>query len=208
MSVPYTTMPLLTPRLVRTLARGSTREASYTPKSCMLGDAGLVRGPKILNTVRMPSSLRMGPTYFMEVWYFWAKKKQMPIFFRSSTHFSGDKSKFTPSASRQSAVPQREEAARLPCLATFTPEAAMTRAEVVEMLKLWALSPPVPTISSTSMSWGTFRAWSRMAAAQPAISSMVSALVLFVERAARNAAFWVGLVSPLMISFMTLYASS
>ena len=43
-----------------------------------------------------------------------------------------------------------------------------------------------------------------MAAAQPAISTMVSAFVLLVERAAKNAAFWVGLVSPLMISFITV----
>ena len=42
-----------------------------------------------------------------------------------------------------------------------------------------------------------------MAAAQPAISSVVSAQALLVERAARNAAFWVGVVSPLMISFIT-----
>ena len=41
------------------------------------------------------------------------------------------------------------------------------------------------------------------AVAQPEISSIVSALVLLVESAARNAAFWVGLVCPLMISFMT-----
>ena len=73
----------------------------------------------------------------------------------------------------------------------------------VEMLKLWALSPPVPTISKMSMPVSTFVAWSRMAAAQPAISSVVSAQALLVERAARNAAFWVGVVSPLMISFIT-----
>ena len=99
---------------------------------------------------------------------------------------------FTPSASRQSAVPHLEEAARLPCLATLTPPAAATSAEVVEMLKLCAPSPPVPTISSTSMPGLTLTAWLRMAAAHPAISSVVSALALLVERAARNAAFWVG----------------
>ena len=110
----------------------------------------------------------------------------------------------TPSASRQSAVPQRDEAARFPCLATFTPPEAATSAEVVEMLKLRALSPPVPTISKMSIPVSTRVAWSRMAAAQPAISSVVSALALLVERAARKAAFWVGVDSPLMISFMTV----
>ena len=110
----------------------------------------------------------------------------------------------TPSASRQSAVPHREEAARFPCLATFMPPAAATRAAVVEMLKLPALSPPVPTISKSSMPVSTLTAWPRMAAAHPAISSVVSARALLVERAARKAAFWVGVVSPPMISFITV----
>jgi hypothetical protein len=81
---------------------------------------------------------------------------------------------------------------------------AATSADVVEMLKLWALSPPVPTISNRSSPASTFVAWARMAAAQPAISSVVSALALLVESAARKAAFWVAVVSPLMISFMTV----
>ena len=95
----------------------------------------------------------------------------------------------------------------MPCFATFMPPAAATNAEVVEILKLRALSPPVPTISNTSIPVSTFTAWSRIAAAQPEISSLVSALALFVERAERNAAFCVGVVSPLMISFITVYAS-
>ena len=158
----------------------------------------------MLNTVRKPSSLRMAPTYFMEVWYFWAKKKHIPASFSNSTHRAGLCWMLTPRASRQSAVPHWEEAARWPCLTTFTPPAAATRAEVVEMLKLWAPSPPVPTISMTSMPVSTLTAWSRMAAAQPAISSVVSARALLVDSAARNAAFWVAEVSPLMISFMTV----
>ena len=96
----------------------------------------------------------------------------------------------TPSASRQSAVPEREDAARLPCFVTLMPDAAMTRAAVVEILKECAPSPPVPTISSVFMpGCSTGVAWLRMASAQPEISSIVSAFVLFVLRAARNAAF-------------------
>ena len=114
----------------------------------------------------------------------------------------------TPRASRQSAVPLFDEAARLPCFAIFTPPAAATNAEVVEILKLCALSPPVPTISSTSIPVSTFVAWSRIAAAHPAISSVVSAFALLVDNAAKNAAFCVGEVSPLIISFITVYASS
>ena len=151
----------------------------------------------------------MPPTYFMEVWYFWAKKKHMPALPSILTRCSGERSMFTPKASRQSVAPLWDEAARLPCLAILMPPAQATKAEVVEMLKLWALSPPVPTISIKSMPpASTLRACSRMAAAQPVISSMVSALVLLVERAAKKAAFWVAVVWPSMISFMTLYASS
>ena len=163
----------------------------------------MVSGPRMLKTVRKPSSLRMAPTYFIEVWYFWAKKKHMPASFSISTHRFGLCWMLMPSASWQSAVPHSDDAARLPCLATFTLPAAHTSAAEVEMLKLWALSPPVPTISNTSMPGSTFVAWSRMAAAQPAISSVVSARALLVDSAARNAAFWVGLVSPDMISFIT-----
>ena len=162
----------------------------------------------MLNTVRIPSSRRIPPTYFMEVWYFCAKKKQKFTFSKSSRHFSGSRLMLTPSASRQSAVPQSEEAARLPCLAIFTPAAAQTMAVVVEILKLWAPSPPVPTISSRSRLCVSRVALSRIAAAQPVISSMVSAFVLLVDSAARKAAFWVGVVSPLIISLMTAYASS
>ena len=76
----------------------------------------------------------------------------MPICFNSSVHFSGVREILTPNASRQSAAPDLELAALLPCFATGTPVAAMTREDVVEILKELAPSPPVPTISSTSMS--------------------------------------------------------
>ena len=155
----------------------------------MDGVPGLVRGPRMLNTVRKPSSLRIAPTYFMEVWYFCAKKKHIPTSFRSSMHRAGLCRILTPRASRQSAVPHWEEAARLPCFATLTPAAAATRADVVEILKLWALSPPVPTISKSSIPVSTLVACALIAAAQPAISSLVSALALLVESDARNAAF-------------------
>ena len=47
-------------------------------------------------------------------------------------------------------------------------------------------------------------ACSRMAAAQPEISLMDSALTLLVESAARKAAFCVWVAAPLMISFITV----
>ena len=65
------------------------------------------------------------------------------------------------------------------------------------------MSPSVPTISSRSSLFSNFIAASLIAAAQPAISSMVSALVDLVERAARNAAFCVAEVLPDIISLIT-----
>ena len=49
-----------------------------------------------------------------------------------------------------SAEPEREEAARLPCLATAQPQAAATSAAVVEMLNVPDPSPPVPAVSTRS----------------------------------------------------------
>ena len=56
-----------------------------------------------------------------------------------------------PSASRRSAAPQAELAARLPCFATAAPAAAATIAAAVEMLNVLAPSPPVPTTSMTGV---------------------------------------------------------
>ena len=60
---------------------------------------------------------------------------------------SGPWSRETPRASSTSAAPLLEDAARFPCLETFTPADAITMDEAVEMLKLFDPSPPVPTIS-------------------------------------------------------------
>src|ERR1043165_5099705 len=53
----------------------------------------------------------------------------------------------TPSAVSTSAAPDFDEKARLPCLATGTPQPATTRALAVEILKVPEASPPVPTVS-------------------------------------------------------------
>ena len=89
---------------------------------------------------------------------------------------------FTPSASRTSAAPLLEDAARFPCFATGTPPAAITSEEVVEMLKEFAPSPPVPTISRTSKSCSNLMQCARIPAAEAVISSMVSP---FMESAVR-----------------------
>ncbi len=88
---------------------------------------------------------------------------------------SGEHSMRTPTASRTSALPHVLDAARLPCLATGTPQPATMKAAAVEMLIVCELSPPVPTMSSTSgKPWSTRTLRSRIARAAPTISSTVS----------------------------------
>ena len=78
----------------------------------------------------------------------------------------------------RSALPQRLETERLPCLATVTPQPATTKAVVVEMLKVPVPSPPVPQVSTTAGADTWMRAaLRRMARAAPASSSKVSPLV-------------------------------
>lgn len=52
--------------------------------------------------------------------------------------------------SRTSALPQRLDTERLPCLATLAPAAAAMTVAPVEMLTDPMPSPPVPTMSSTA----------------------------------------------------------
>ena len=129
----------------------------------------------------------------------------MPIFFSIASLFLTGMSICTPRASSTSAAPHLLVEARLPCFATGTPAAEATRAETVEILKELALSPPVPTISSTSWSFSSFTQWFRMPLAQAVISCMVSP---FMERAMRKALICTGVAWPLMISSMDCSAIS
>ena len=155
--------------------------------------------------VRMPSILRTGATYFMDMWYFCANRKQIPSFSRTSLFFSGSRSILTPSASRQSAAPDLLDAARFPCFATATPPAEITRDAVVEMLKELDLSPPVPTISRTSLSCSMGTPCFLMPLAHAVISSIVSP---FIVMAVKNALIWIGSAFPPMISSMAPSAIS
>ena len=78
-------------------------------------------GPRKLNTVGTPSSLRTGPTKRMAGWKRWAKQNPMPASATQRATPSGPSSIATPSASSTSAVPTDDDAARLPCLQTGTP---------------------------------------------------------------------------------------
>lgn len=128
--------------------------------------------------VRTASSLRTAATFFMAPWWAGANMKPMPVAWMHSATCSGDSVRLAPSASSTSALPLDEEALRLPCLAMGTPAAAATNMDVVEMLKVWLPSPPVPHMSSRSAGLGvtTGVANSRMTCAAAVISPMVSFL--------------------------------
>src|ERR1700683_3843049 len=176
--------------------------------------AGLVNGPRKLNTVGTPSSLRTGPTKRMAGWNRWAKQKPMPASATQRATPSGPSSMATPRASSTSAVPTDDDAARLPCLHTGTPQPATMKAARVVTLMLARRSPPVPTSStptapdpgpgpsSTPSGHGTAAAI--MARARPVTSSAVSPLAC---RRVRNAPIWAGVASPAKTTPMVSSAS-
>ena len=73
-----------------------------------------------------------------------------------------------------SPLPHRLDTDLLPCLATRAPAAAAMRQEPVEMFTEPMLSPPVPTMSSTSPPGLTGTPADRIALARPVISSTLS----------------------------------
>ena len=95
----------------------------------------------------------------------------------------------TPSSSSTSAAPQADEAARLPCLTTVRPDPATTMAAIVEMLTVWARSPPVPTRSTARPATGTAAARASIVATRPSSSSAVSP---FARNRTANAASCAG----------------
>ena len=112
---------------------------------------------------------------------------------------------FTPRLSSTSAAPDLLEALLLPCFATGMPAAAITNEEVVEILNVPELSPPVPTISRTSKGAFIFAALFRITSAQAVISSMFSPFIL---SEVRKAEIWEGVALPFIISVITSFASS
>ena len=111
-----------------------------------------------------------------------------------------------PSASSTSAEPERDDCARLPCLATVTPAAATTSAAMVDILMVPRPSPPVPQVS-TSTPAGTLSlvARARIARAAPTTSLTVSP---FMRSATSNAPICAGVEAPSMIVPITPAISS
>src|SRR3979490_943122 len=100
--------------------------------------------------------------------------KPIPVSATQRPTCSGVMSILTPSEDNTSAAPEREDSARLPCLATGTPEPATMNAAQVETLTEPEPSPPVPTTSTASIGALTRSILARMAVTAPVISSTVS----------------------------------
>ena len=124
----------------------------------------------------MPRSRRADAACRIDGWKVCAKQNVMPASSATAATRSGLRLRLTPSASSTSAEPEEEDAARLPCLTTRTPAAAATIAAIVEMLTVWARSPPVPTMSRLGPATSIRLAWASIVSARPRISSTVSPL--------------------------------
>ena len=173
-SLPWTTQTRSEPRLRSTSAMGPVHFGSNTPITWRLAPAGFESGPSRLKTVRVPSSTRVGPTWRMAPWCRGAMRKPMLASHKASRTSAMSASMVTPRAASRSAEPEREESARLPCLATGTPQPAATSAAAVEILKVPFASPPVPQVSMAPSGASMLSARARMAWAPPVISSTVS----------------------------------
>src|SRR5579863_2111599 len=118
---------------------------------------------------------------------------------------SGEMSILTPSAERTSAAPERDDRARLPCLATGTPAPATMKAAQVDTLTEPEPSPPVPTTSTASGGALTRSILARIADTAPVISSTVSPRT---RRAINNPPICEGVASPDIILSKADAASS
>ena len=116
--------------------------------------------------------------------------------------FSGSWFRSYPKYSKISALPDTPLLERFPCFATIPPEAATTKAAVVDTLNVCVLSPPVP---HTSMIVPLFLGVilmenSCISSNIPSNSSSVSPLSARFER---KSAFCVSVVLPLRMSDIT-----
>ncbi len=186
-----------TPRRAKTPAITGAIRASAQPIACASGRAGLAIGPRKLNVVPIPSSLRATAACRSAGWNAAAKQNVMPASPATRATSSADRSSRMPRRSRTSALPALLEADRLPCLTTVTPAPAATIAAIVEMFTENDRSPPVPTTSSVRPSTASGVAWAYIASTRPCTSSTVSP---FERRATAKPAIWTGVALPARIS--------
>ena len=104
----------------------------------------------------------------------------MPTSSRQRSTTSTGAATSTPSASSTSAEPERDDCARLPCLATRTPAAATTSAAMVDTLMVPRPSPPVPQVSTTTPA-GTRSLCARARIARRGAHHLVDGLALHAQ---------------------------
>src|SRR5207237_4189497 len=97
-----------TPSRVSASAIGGASPASATPSARQPAAAGLQSGPRMLKTVRTPSSRRGTAANRKDGWKRGANRKPMPASRTQAATPSGGSSILTPSASSTSAAPQLE----------------------------------------------------------------------------------------------------
>src|ERR1700728_1865205 len=98
----------------------------------------------------------------------------MPVSAMQRPTRSGVISILTPSDDSTSAAPERDDSARLPCLAAGMPVPATMKEAQVDTLTDPEPSPPVPTTSTAPAGASTFSILARTAETAPVISSTVS----------------------------------
>src|ERR1700720_602978 len=204
-SEPWTTQTRSAPRFFKTCASGSVQCFENTPIIWRRTPAGLDKGPSRLKIVRVPSSTRVAATFFIAGWCAGANIKPIPASRIHSSICSGDSSMFTPKAESTSAAPERDDNARLPCLATGTPAPATISAAQVEILNEPEASPPVPTTSIASGGACTRSIFARMTLTAPVISSTLSPRT---RNAIRSPPICDGVASPDIICSKAVAASS
>src|SRR5450830_849584 len=131
--------------------------------------------------------------------------KPMPASLMQRPTCAAFRSILTPSACRTSAAPERDDSARLPCLATGTPAPATMKAAQVEMLNEPEASPPVPTMSIASGGAFTPSILARMVVTAPVSSSTVSPRT---RNAISSPPICEGVASPDIMRSKALAASS
>ncbi len=176
-----------------------TSSSCATPTAFASHRAGFTSGPRKLKTVGTPISRRTGAAWAKPGWNALANAKVSPTRRKVSATRAASIVRSSPRAASTSLEPDFDELARLPCLTTGTPAAAMTIAAIVETFTVPTTSPPVPTMSSAIGSTSNGTAASRIASRKPTTSSTVSP---FARSATAKAAICAAVARPWTISSM------
>ena len=204
---PLTTSTRSAPRRPATSAMIGARRASYTPRSCRLAPAGLVSGPRMLKTVRMPISRRVGPAWRIDECSDCANRKPTPASSTQRPTSVGVERDVDAERLEHVGAPRCRGDRAVAVLGNRHARAGnheRRRGRDVEGVQSVAAGPAGVDVAARR--WAAPGvACSRIARAKPTISSTVSP---FMRMPVISALICDGVASPSMIWFMTMYASS